>query len=307
MPDPLVLDTQMHGFDRITAAFVVKGEQTALIETGAKSNVETTISALDSVGVERVDWILVTHIHLDHAGGAGTLATRFPGATIGVHEVGAPHLIDPSKLWASAARIYGERMNQLWGGIDPIDPARIRPLKDGDAVDLGGRALVAVDTPGHASHHHAFFDPERGDLFAGDALGVLVPDAPVVRPATPPPEFDLEAALSSIERVKALRPSALWLTHYGRHDAARNRTVVQTCDEAKTALERWVTWARAARAQGDDGKQVARRMRALVREDLENDLSDDAIARLEQTTSYELNASGLVRYLDKKERRNASG
>ena len=306
MPDPLVLDTQMHGVDRITAAFAVKDEQTALIETGAKSSVETTISALESAGVERVDWILVTHIHLDHAGAAGTLAARFPEATIAVHEAGAPHLIDPSKLWASATRIYGERMDQLWGGIDPIDPARIRPLKDGDVVDLGGRALVAVDTPGHASHHHAYFDPGRGDLFAGDALGVLVPDAPAVRPATPPPEFDLGKALSSIERVKALRPRLLWLTHYGRHDAALDRSADQTCDEAKIALERWASWARTARAHGDGAVQVARHLKALVREDLEHDLSDDAIALLEQTTSYELNASGLVRYLDKSERGHAS-
>lgn len=307
MPDPLVLDTQMHGVERITAAFVVKDEHTALIETGAKSSVEATISALESLGVERVNWILVTHIHLDHAGAAGTLAKRFPEATIGVHEVGAPHLIDPSKLWASAARIYGERMDQLWGGIDPIDPARIRPLKDGDTVDLGGRALVAVDTPGHASHHHAYFDSERGDLFAGDALGVLVPDAPVIRPATPPPEFDLDRALSTIGRVKALRPRVLWLTHYGRHDAARNRSVDQICDEAGASLERWASWARAARSQGGDTAEVVRRMRALARADLENDLSDDAIALLEQTTSYELNTSGLVRYLDKSERGNASG
>ena len=189
MSQPEIIDKRMHAKPGITGAFVIAGDQTALVETGPKTSLDSVLDDLGRLGVEALDWIIVTHIHLDHAGAAGSLADRWPDARVAVHPVGAPHLADPSKLWASAARIYGNSMEQLWGGIDPIPEERLVVLNDGDIVDLGGRTLRAVETPGHARHHHAFVDSETGACFVGDALGVRLGDVGIVRPPLPRRSF----------------------------------------------------------------------------------------------------------------------
>ncbi|MEA2497822.1 MAG: hypothetical protein QOH26_227, partial [Actinomycetota bacterium] len=225
-----IIDTKMHGRDGITGTFLVQGEKTALVESGPKSSLRHVLAGLEEAGVTSLDWIVVTHIHLDHAGAAGSLALRFPEATVAVHEIGAPHLIDPAKLWSSASRIYGDKMDQLWGGIDPIPPQRIHELSDGDKIDLGGRSLQAIETPGHARHHHAFLDDETGAIFTGDAMGVRLQDVGLLRPATPPPEFDLETAIASIRRIQEMHPSSLCLTHFGPTE-----DVDATCEQAVEA------------------------------------------------------------------------
>jgi glyoxylase-like metal-dependent hydrolase (beta-lactamase superfamily II) len=297
--DVTIIDTHMHGHAGITGAFLLRGEQVALVETGPKSSASTVLASLDGMGVESLDWIIVTHIHLDHAGAAGTLAARFPQAAIAVHEVGAPHLVDPSKLWSSARRIYGDHMDELWGGVDPVPPARIRVLHDGDVVDLGGRALRAVETLGHAGHHHAYLDDATGALFAGDALGVRLGNVGIVRPATPPPEFDLEVALASIGRIRALEPTDLYLTHFGPLGDGRGPPVEELCLEAAGALTKWASWVRGARADALDLDQVTQTVRRRARDDVEGRISDEDIERLENTTSYWMNTAGYMRYFDK--------
>ena len=302
MTQPVTIDTKMHGREGITGTFLVRGEKTALVETGPKSSVENVLAGLDANQIDHLDWIIVTHIHLDHAGAAGTLAQRFPSATIAVHGVGAPHLVDPSKLWKSATRIYGARMDSLWGGIDPIDEGRIQVLEDGDKIDLRGRSLQAIETPGHAYHHHAFLDDATGYLFTGDALGVRLPDVGVARPATPPPEFHLEKAIESIERLRAIRPTAMWLTHFGPQDAGpRPLPVDDLCDEAIEALRKWDGWVRTARSESEDLAEVAKMVKASVHDAYEDGLDPALVDRMEQTTSYEMNTSGYMRYQQKKE------
>jgi glyoxylase-like metal-dependent hydrolase (beta-lactamase superfamily II) len=296
------IDTGMHGYAGVTASFVVRGEKTALLETGPKSVVDNVFSGLEDLGIETIDWIVVTHIHLDHAGAAGTLAQRFPRAQIAVHEVGAPHLVDPSKLWKSAARIYGDDMERLWGGIDPIPEERITVLSDGAKIDLGGRSLQAIETPGHAYHHHAFLDSESGTLFAGDAIGVRLPDVDLIRPATPPPEFHLEKAIASIGRIREVGALALCPTHFGPVD----QPVDETCDEATGSLRRWAEWVMAGRKRSDDLDTVAAFVTEQAREHLESRLSDEAVKRMEQTTSYWMNTWGYMRYFDKKAEAEAS-
>jgi glyoxylase-like metal-dependent hydrolase (beta-lactamase superfamily II) len=299
---PIVIDTKMHGRDGITGAFILEGRKTALVETGPKSSIEHVSAGIDAAGIDSIDWIVVTHIHLDHAGAAGTLAARWPEARVAVHTVGAPHLADPAKLWASATRIYGDEMDALWGGIDPIDPDRITALVDGDVVDLGGRRLTAVDTPGHASHHHAFVDDDTGIMFAGDALGVRLPDIGVMRPATPPPEFHLETAIKSIERIRSMQPAELWLTHFGAANVgATPLDVDEACDEAIAALREWEGWVRKAREETNDLDDVAHSVAEQVRSALEGGIDPAAIERMEQTTSYRMNTWGYMRYLDKSE------
>jgi len=301
MNQPAIIDTKMHGRPGITGAFVVAGEQTALVETGPKSSVEAVLSGLESLGIESCDWIVVTHIHLDHAGAAGTLAGRWPDARVAVHPVGAPHLVDPSKLWSSAARIYGDLMEELWGGIDPIAEERLVVLDDGDVVDLGGRTLRAVETPGHARHHHAFVDDATGACFVGDALGVRLQDVGIVRPATPPPEFNLDDAIKSIERIRELGATSLHLTHYGRSDSGEQpMSSDEVCDGAIESLRKWEGLVREARRRhGDDLDSITERVKAAARDSAEMQVSPEGVDRLEQTTSYRMNVSGYVRYLQK--------
>ena len=301
MDRPTTIDTGMHGLDGITAAYLVRGnEKVALVETGPKSVVDNVRRALRAAGVESLDWIIVTHIHLDHAGAAGSLARDFPDATVAVHEVGAPHLVDPSKLWSSAARIYGDRMEALWGGIDPLPENRVHVLQDGDSIDLGGRVLQAVETPGHAYHHHAYVDDATGIVFTGDAVGVRLPDVGLVRPATPPPEFHLDKALASIDRIASLEPSELWLTHFGPHsDGERVSSPAELCEESKDAFVRWGEWVRAARERTTELDEASRLVRAEASRALEQDLDPAEVARMDQTTSYEMNVWGYMRYFDK--------
>jgi glyoxylase-like metal-dependent hydrolase (beta-lactamase superfamily II) len=302
MTSPVVIDTRMHGRPGITACFLIEGERRALIETGPKSSSEVVAARLLVLGVDEIDWIVVTHIHLDHAGAAGTLARQFPEAKVAVHHVGAPHLVDPSKLWSSAARIYGDEMDKLWGGMDPIPEDRILALHDGDTIDLGGRLLTAVDTPGHAGHHHAYLDDATGTCFAGDALGVRLQEAGLVRPATPPPEFNLEDAIKSIERIRGLGASSLTLTHFGRTDTGTQALDVDAaCDEAIESLREWETLVRAAREQSRDLDEVTMLVQAAARESIETRASPESVDRLEQTTSYRMNVAGYMRYLDKAE------
>jgi glyoxylase-like metal-dependent hydrolase (beta-lactamase superfamily II) len=286
----------MHGFPRITGAFLVSGTRTALVETGPKSSLDHLLAGLRDAGVERVDYVVVTHIHLDHAGAAGTLALRWPDARVVVHPVGAPHLADPSKLWSSASRIYGDDMERLWGGIDPVPPDRLLEISDGESVDLGGVSLRAIETPGHARHHHAYLDESTGTLYSGDALGVRLPDVPVIRPATPPPEFDLEAAIASIGRIRDVGAERLCFTHFGARDGEDPAAV---CEAAVDALVAWAGWVRAAREQTADLDEASDLVQRAATASYGATLDADAVARLEQTTSYRMNTWGYMRYMDK--------
>lgn len=302
MQQPVVIDACMHGNPSITACFIVRGAKTALVETGPKTSLPCVLTALSEHGVDDLDYIVVTHVHLDHAGAAGALASHFPNATVAVHRVGAPHLVDPSKLWSSAARIYGDAMGVLWGGIDPVPEDRVLILDDGDEIDLGGRVLHAIDTPGHARHHHAYLDGASGTLLVGDALGVRLPDAGVVRPATPPPEFDLEVAIASIRRLADAGAESLWLTHFGPSDVGVGAVddVDEICDRAIEALLQWQEWVAEAREEGEDLDAIAAGVAQRVRSMLERSCSEAQVDRLERTTSYRMNTWGYLRYMDRR-------
>jgi glyoxylase-like metal-dependent hydrolase (beta-lactamase superfamily II) len=297
---PLILDTQMHGIRGSTAAFLVRGERTALVETGPRSSLPTLLKGLESV-TDELDWIVVTHIHLDHAGAAGALAARFPSARVAVHERGARHLADPARLWASVQSIYGSQAQRLWGGIDPVAAERIHVVRDGDRIDLGGgRGLDVLETPGHARHHHAFMDDETGILFAGDALGMQLPGSETMRPATAPPEHDLRAALASMQRIRSARPSAVWLTHFGEatHEG-RADGVDAVCDRAADTLQRWHDIVAAARRTGARGADGILAVAGPDLDALESSLPADVCARLDATNSRTLNVEGIERSIER--------
>ncbi|HEX6475907.1 MAG TPA: MBL fold metallo-hydrolase, partial [Acidimicrobiales bacterium] len=216
-PGVTEIDTRLGGWDRVTAGYLVDGPAPVLVETGSQSSVPVLLAALDELGMAADDLagVAVTHIHLDHAGGVGDVAKAFPRATVYVHEKGARHLVDPARLVDSAARVYGDLLDSLYGRLDPTPSERIHVLGDGEAIQVGdGRVLTAIDSPGHARHHLGLHDSQSGILFAGDAVGVRLPDAGVLRPAAPPPDFDLDQALHSLHRFAERRPAALALAHY---------------------------------------------------------------------------------------------
>jgi glyoxylase-like metal-dependent hydrolase (beta-lactamase superfamily II) len=249
-PGVVELDTLLGGWQRVTAGYLVEGPAPVLVETGSQSSVPALLAALAEHGVDAADLagVAVTHIHLDHAGGVGDVARAFPSATVYVHEKGARHLADPSRLVASAAMVYGDLLDSLYGRLDPTPADRIHVLEDGEDIEIGGgRRLTTVDSPGHAKHHLALHDSDSGILFAGDAVGVRLPDAGVLRPSTPPPDFDLDQALTSLRRFAERRPSGVALAHYGLVPDP-----LATLDEAGETLRRWAEVAEAAWREGRD-------------------------------------------------------
>jgi glyoxylase-like metal-dependent hydrolase (beta-lactamase superfamily II) len=202
---PRVIDVEHLGRPHVIGCWQV-GE--ALVDPGPASSLETLLGAL---GDEEPRALLLTHIHLDHAAATGALVRRWPQLQVYVHERGAPHLIDPSRLLASAERLYGEAMGRLWGEIVPVPEANITALSGGEQVS---RMRVAY-TPGHASHHVCYLHEESGTAFVGDLAAVLIPGADLIVPPTPPPDIDVEVWEESIGIVEGWRPQRLALTHFG--------------------------------------------------------------------------------------------
>jgi glyoxylase-like metal-dependent hydrolase (beta-lactamase superfamily II) len=304
------IDTFMGRRARYTAAYLLDATETTLVETGPGTSVEPVAAALGRLGIapEELAHIVLTHIHLDHAGGVGQLARRFPRATVWVHERGAPHLVDPSRLVASTARAWGEaEMRELFGPTAPLEADRVRPLRDGDTITLGGRELSVLDTPGHASHHVALVDSGSGAVFTGDALGIHVPDLPVLRPATPPPEFDLERYVASIERIRRAARSILLFAHFGPL-----ADVDATCDLAIRRVRDWASVAERSLRETDDPEELTSRLEAAALADVETgaettldlEMLED---RLRLLSSIRMNAQGLARYWQRRAAREARG
>ena len=177
----LEIDTRLGGWEKVTAGYLIGASSSSpvLVETGSQTSAPVLLAELEALGLgaDDLSGIVVTHVHLDHAGGVGDVAAAFPAATVYVHPKGARHLADPARLVASAGRVYGSLLDSLYGRLLPTSPERIKVLEDGDEVRVGaGRVLVAVDSPGHAKHHVALHDSATGILFAGDAAGVRLPD-----------------------------------------------------------------------------------------------------------------------------------
>lgn len=240
-----ILDLKYLGLPAAIGCWLVRDEtHAALIECGPASTFDALVDALAEHGLAPGDIgeVVLTHIHLDHAGAAGHIAEH--GATIHVHEFGAPHLIDPGRLTASATRIYGDDMDRLWGQMRPVPQDQVRAVRDGDRLEVGGSTLVAMETPGHARHHHAFA-AELADgsaCFAGDAAAMVLPvdGAPISLPM-PPPEFDLDLWLASIDRIDGAGFDRLLLTHFGTIEDPASHL-----EALRRELAEQVAWIRAS-------------------------------------------------------------
>jgi glyoxylase-like metal-dependent hydrolase (beta-lactamase superfamily II) len=234
----------------MTAGYLIEGDAPVLVETGSQSSIAVLLGALDELGLgpEDLAGVAVTHIHLDHAGGVGDVAKAFPSATVYVHEKGARHLVDPTRLVRSAGMVYGALLDSLYGRLEPTAPERIHVLEDGeDIVVSPTRVLTTVDSPGHAKHHLALHDSQSGILFVGDAVGVRLPDAGVLRPATPPPDFDLDLAITSLHKFVDRNPAQVALAHSGLVPDP-----IDTLHEAEGILRQWAEVAEKAFREGRD-------------------------------------------------------
>ena len=219
-----VVDTGFHRDDFDAAYLLVQDGRAAFVDTGTNFSVPRLLAALEALGLARdsVDWVIPTHVHLDHAGGVGALVRELPAARVLVHPRGARHLVDPSALYAGALAVYGqEEMDRNYGTLVPVEASRVVASTDGGRVTLAGRTLETIDTPGHARHHHCIWDEASRGWFTGDTFGLSyrefdTPGSAWILPTTTPVQFEPEALQASIERLLARDPQCMYLTHYGR-------------------------------------------------------------------------------------------
>jgi glyoxylase-like metal-dependent hydrolase (beta-lactamase superfamily II) len=308
-PGVTSIDTVMAGERELNAVYLLDGSEPCLVETGPGADHDRLTTVLTRLGVARQELahLVVTHIHMDHAGGAGALLRRYPRATVWVHEAGARHLVDPERLVASTARTYGPgRMQALFGTMTPAPPERVRAVTDGEVILMGDRTLQVLHTPGHASHHIALHDAASGAMFTGEAIGSYLPWADCYRPALPPPEVDVEAALASVRRIADREPTALLTSHFGLVP-----DVTDACARAAERIERWASDVRDALAAAPDASEddIVVALTHRARQEFEHDagraFEQD---RYDVLGSIRMNAQGLSRYWRKRrEREEAAG
>ncbi|MBA2729276.1 MAG: MBL fold metallo-hydrolase [Euzebyaceae bacterium] len=298
LPDGIrAIDTMTAGVTKVTAGYLLDAARPTLVECGPALSVQHVIDGLRDLGMDPGDlaYLVLSHIHLDHAGGAGDVARAFPSATIVVSEIGARHLVDPERLNNSSRRVYGDLMDSVYGDCTPIAPERVRGVGDGERLDLGGgRRLLLLHTPGHAKHHIAAYDDDSGALFVGDSVGVKLPGMTMIRPATPPPDFDLVLAHRTLDRYKALAPKVVYLAHYGAVDPP-----LEALNEADERLRLWAGTAEAAYAEHAELDHVTDTLARRFADDIDSASEDpDVEARVTLLSGYASNAMGLMRYFD---------
>lgn len=284
--DLYYVDTGMYDTPEYGAVYVLDAERPAVVDTGIGTNYDLLRSALDDLGVVP-EVIAPTHVHLDHAGGAGFLAADFPDAEVVCHEIGAPHLIDPERLWEGTKRAVGEQF-QYYVEPDPVPEARVRAVEDGDVVDLGDHELRVHHAPGHAPHQVVFEDPANDAVFTADAAGIWVPSLSGIEPTTPPPNFDFEQSLDDVDLVESLAPDVLLYPHFGPVEGTA------ALEEYRETLTGWVEEIEVYREDHDDEAVVEHFVEAaLSRDDL-----FDAWGETKVRAETGMNVQGVLRYLD---------
>jgi glyoxylase-like metal-dependent hydrolase (beta-lactamase superfamily II) len=287
----LLLDLDFRDTEGLVAAYLVPEEEGfTLIETGPSTCREALLAGVGRAGVapEEIRHVFVTHIHLDHAGGMGAVVHSFPKATFYAHELGVPHLVEPSRLIASARRAWGAAADPLWGTIVPVPAPRVVALRGGERFPVRGGELSVLATPGHARHHLAFFDSAIRGIFTGDGAGVRLEHSVHLRPAVPPPDLDLEDLFSSLETMRRTDPRLVLFSHFGPSpdgalDLVRYRTLV----------EQWRDVALAAARERPEAEFMTEALRRYDMATLAGSRPDE---RESLVSGYELAAQGFLRY-----------
>jgi len=251
-----LIDLQTGGFKNLIASYVLKGKQTAIVETGPTSSIPNLLAGLKELGVkhEEVAYVVITHVHIDHGGGAGTLLKSLPNAQVIVHSKGAAHLVDPSKLWIASQETLGF-VAQMFGKPEPVPKNRTIVAPDGLTVDLGaGLRLRAIEAPGHASHNLSYHDLLNNGVFPGDAAGAYLPEFDVVFPTTPPP-FRPDIALASLEKLIQQNPDLLYYSHFGKATDA-----IKRLHNYQTQIKTWLSIVEEGVRRGDTADAIRQRL-----------------------------------------------
>ena len=254
-----MVDLKTGGFEHLICSYIITGEKPFLVESGPSSSVPNLLAGLKELNInfDDIRYLAVTHVHLDHGGGAGTLIKSLPNAKVIVHPRGAPHLVDPERLWPSSQSVLGF-ISDIFGKPEPVPKERLIPMTEG-SFDLGfGAKLTVLETLGHASHNLSFHESFNGGVFPGDAAGTYLPAHDVIVPTTPPP-FYLEAALASLDKLISLNPTALYFSHFGKATDA-----VQRLNDYKVQLQLWADIAEDGVKKNQDLEEIRDR---IIKED----------------------------------------
>jgi glyoxylase-like metal-dependent hydrolase (beta-lactamase superfamily II) len=293
------LDLNFLGVPRIIASVVVHGPGgAAIIDPGPSSTLPALRAGLAKSGIALGDLraVLLTHIHLDHAGATGTLVHENPALRVFVHEKGAPHMVDPEKLIASATRLWGDEMDRLWGEFRPVPRQALVVLKGGERIDAVGRDLEVAYTPGHASHHVSYFSADTGIAFAGDAAGIRLRPGAFIMPPTPPPDIDLEAWRDSLRRIAEWRADTVFVTHFGPHTPAGAHLT-----EMESHMELTASLVKASLARPGSDEDREQWVTEELRRELRRRMSESEARAYEVAGPFDLSWRGLARYWRKKE------
>jgi glyoxylase-like metal-dependent hydrolase (beta-lactamase superfamily II) len=293
-----LVDTDFRDTEGLVAAYLLPQEDGwSLVETGPTTCRDALLKGIGAAGVAaaEVRRVFVTHIHLDHAGGVGALTDALPNATFYAHELGVPHLVDPTRLIASARRAWGAAADPLWGPIVPVPSPRIVPLRGGEKFPLRGGELSVLATPGHAKHHLAFFDSAIRGVFTGDGAGVRLEQSVRARPAVPPPDLDLDQLFASVEAMRRLAPSRVLYSHFGPSpDGARD------LERYRGIVEAWRDVALRAARENPDPEFVAEKIRVYDQQGGEPGRTETPsnADRSTLVSGYDLAARGFLRYFE---------
>jgi glyoxylase-like metal-dependent hydrolase (beta-lactamase superfamily II) len=281
----------------IAAALLESGGHRAIVDPGPEATYATLRDSLTSRGlsVAQLDAVLLTHIHLDHAGASGSLVRDNPRIMVYVHQLGAPHMIDPSKLLASAARLWPDTLHQLFGDTLAVPKENLRILEGGETLTLGRRKLDVAYTPGHASHHVSYFDAAESVAFVGDTTGIRIDNAPYILPATPPPDISLEIWEDSFATILARRPLRLFLTHFGYSDNPEEHIA-----EFRKRLHGWAELAGECLHSTSSESEAKEAFVARARAEMQDLLGFEEAEHHAFTAGLDLSFLGLARYLRKR-------
>jgi glyoxylase-like metal-dependent hydrolase (beta-lactamase superfamily II) len=289
--EPKLIDVLQRGRERVIGAWDLGG---TIVDPGPGSRIETLLAGVS----QEPRALLLTHIHLDHAGATGALVERFPDLVVYVHSRGAPHLVDPSRLLSSAERIYGDEMQSLWGRVEPVPEQNLHVLDGGERISVGGRDFEVEYTPGHASHHVVYFDRTDATAYVGDVAGVRIPPADYVRAPTPPPDIDVEAWQDSIDLVAARAPARLALTHFGMVEDPQSHLALM-----KRGLDEQAGLVRELLEEHGDTEEAVAAFVAEVDRRTREAVGDELAAMFEVGSPVEQRWLGLRRYWQKRQDR----
>jgi glyoxylase-like metal-dependent hydrolase (beta-lactamase superfamily II) len=297
-PEASILDLNFCGYTEGIASFILEGDgQIALVDCGPSSCLPTLRAqlAVRGLSVKDLSAILLTHIHFDHAGASGTLIRENPNLAVYVHEIGAKHLNDPSRLLKSAARLWGDSLQQIFGEFVPVPTENIHILNGGEDFNIAGRKIEVAYTPGHAAHHVSYFDQSTGTAFTGDVTGLRLPGFDFVAPLTPPPDIDLDAWDRSLAEIEKRNPARVFLTHFGPYENVREHL-----RQTREGLHRWAGRASGILAGGAGEEDQLARFVEQGRQEYIRRLPAEAAVKYATGANAALSWQGLARYWRKR-------